>query len=146
MIELKKSGIPIQVSNKCLVSSIQIDLDEALLNVYRDELLQFCAKINPSGIVLDLSGLRIIDYHDFNNLKRIIDCAKIMGYATVLSGIKPEVVASLMEFNANTKGILCTRNMDEAFLILNENSLKDELTSENENSENNTGDNGENIN
>ena len=128
---MKKTGISIQANNNCAVASIQIDLNEDLLNMFRRELLTFCAKMSPTGIVLDVSGQRIIDDYDFVNLKKIIDSAKIMGYPTVLSGFRPEVVASLMSLDVNIDGITATRNMDEAFLLLS----KKETTIEIENVE-----------
>lgn len=115
---MKISGISIQANNNCVVASIQIDLNKDLLDLFRNELLTFCAKVGPNGIVLDVSGQRIMDDQDFKNLRKIIDSAKIMGYPTILSGFKPEVVASLVSLDVNIDGITATRDMDEAFLLL----------------------------
>lgn len=112
------SSIPIQVSNGCVVASIQIDLSEELLNSFREELLNFCAGVDLNGIVLDLSGQRIMDDKDFLNLRKIVDSAKIMGYPTILCGFNPGVVASLVLLDVDLDGITAAKNIDDAFGIL----------------------------
>jgi len=142
---LKKSGIPIQANNNCVVASIQIDLNTEMLDLFRNELLTFCAKVNPDGIVLDVSGQRIMDDRDFLNLRKIVDSAKIMGYPTVMSGFKPGVVASLVALDVNIDGILATRNMDEAFLLLTKPELTIEVEDNEEESETNIENHGEDF-
>ena len=113
-----RSTIPIQVSSGCVVASIQIDLSEELLNSFREELLNFCAGIDLNGIILDLSGQRIMDDRDFLNLRKIVDSAKIMGYPTVLCGFNPEVVASLVLLDVDLEGVVASKNIDDALLAL----------------------------
>jgi rsbT antagonist protein RsbS len=115
---LKASGIPIQVNNDCVVASIQVDLSKDILDLFRNELLEYCSKVRPIGVVLDVSGQQVIDDHDFENLQKITNCAKMMGYPTVLSGFRPGVVAALVVLDLNFDGITATRNLDEAFLLL----------------------------
>jgi len=113
-----RSSIPIQVSNGCVVASIQIDLSEELLNSFREELLSFCAGVDLNGIVLDLSGQRIMDDTDFLNLRKIVDSSKIMGYPTILCGFNPGVVASLVLLDVDLDGITAAKDIDDAFRIL----------------------------
>jgi hypothetical protein len=70
------------------------------------------------GIILDLSGLQIIDHPDFLELKKIIDMAKVMGFNSVVSGMRPEVVSSLVALDADIDGIHATLTLDGAFNLM----------------------------
>ena len=120
----KASGIPIQINNNCVIASVHLDLDGRLLDLFRSELLSYCAKECPKGIILDVSGQRLIDNKDFEKLRQIADSAKMMGYSTIFSGFRSEVVASLVSLEVNLDRIIATRNLDEAFLILIEKDTK----------------------
>lgn len=78
-----KSGIPLQVHNRCLIASVQVELSESLLNRFQAELLERIAEeVDTRGVVLDLSGLRMIDLPDFEQLTDIIAKVNLMGYNT----------------------------------------------------------------
>ena len=121
---MKASGIPLQVNNNCVVASIQVDLSKTILDLFRNELLEYCSKVRPNGVVLDVSGQKVIDDHDFESLRKICNSARMMGYPTVLSGFRPGVVASLVLLDVNFDGITATRNLDEAFLLIAKTEMK----------------------
>lgn len=121
---MKASGIPLQVNNNCVVASIQVDLSKTILDLFRNELLEYCSKVRPNGVVLDVSGQKVIDDHDFESLRKICNSARMMGYPTVLSGFRPGVVAALVLLDVNFDGITATRNLDEAFLLIAKTEMK----------------------
>lgn len=123
---MKASGIPLQLNNNCVVASIQVDLSKTILDLFRNELLEYCSKVRPNGVVLDVSGQKVIDDHDFESLRKICNSARMMGYPTVLSGFRPGVVASLVLLDVNFDGITATRNLDEAFLLIAKTEMKNE--------------------
>ena len=127
---LRTSGIPIQVNNGCVVASVQVDLCKDVLDLFRHELLEYCSKTSPNGVVLDVSSQRVMDDKDFEGLKKIVGCARMMGHATILSGFMPGVVAALVLLDADFDGITATKNLDEAFLLLNK--AEKEITEEEE--------------
>ena len=118
------SGIPVQVNNNCVVASVHVDLSKEVLGLFRNELLEYCSKASPNGVVLDVSSQRVMDDKDFEELKKIVGCARMMGHATVLSGFMPGVVAALVLLDADFDGITATKNLDEAFLLLNKAEKK----------------------
>jgi rsbT antagonist protein RsbS len=121
---LRPSGIPIQDNYGCVVASVHVDLSKDVLDLFRNELLEYCSKVSPNGVVLDVSSQRVMDDKDFEELKKIVDCARMMGHATVLSGFVPGVVAALVLLDADFDGITATKNLDEAFLLLNKAEKK----------------------
>ena len=62
--------IPLQVSSNCVVASIQIDLTEEVLRQFRNDLLERLQSSEAAGVILDVSGVDIMDADDFNALRR----------------------------------------------------------------------------
>ena len=111
--------IPLQMSNNCLVASIQIDLTADVLEQFRKDLLTQLQAKNARGIILDLSGIEVMDLSDFDNILSTISMAKVMGVSSVVCGMRPGVVASVVLLGADTDKICAARDLDMAFALLN---------------------------
>ena len=108
-------AVAIQVSRDLVVASIQIELDDEVLARFQQDLLQRVHGSESRGVILDLSGLEILDSHELDALRRIIDMVAIMGVQTVLVGLRPGVVSALMEAGADVDGLCAAINLDAAF-------------------------------
>jgi rsbT antagonist protein RsbS len=119
---LSESGsvtrIPLQVSRQCVVASIQVDLSEEVLDQFRIDLLELIGSSGANGVILDLSGVEVMDFQDFDALRRTIAMARLMGSRTVLSGLKAGVVSSLVELEADTEDIVAALDLDDAFRVM----------------------------
>ena len=115
-----KSGsrIPLQVARGCVVASVQVDLDEEILRSFQEDLLERVQRSQVSGVIMDLSGVRIIDSQDFKAIRRTISMAELLGARTVISGMQPGVVASLVDLEANLDDIIAVFNLDDAFRVM----------------------------
>jgi rsbT antagonist protein RsbS len=114
------SNIPLQLSRNCAIASIQIDLTEEVIHQFRKELLAFVQTTGATGVILDVSGVDIMDIDDFDALRQTISMVKVMGAFPVLSGLKPGVVSAIIELGAKTDDIEAALNLDEAFLLIEE--------------------------
>lgn len=122
-VSAMNSGIPVQLHEQCLIASIQVDLSHSLLDQFRQEILQRTVEQgNIRGVVFDLSGLQIIDLPDFEGIVRIIDMIRLMGYRTIISGLRPEVISSLVMLDADIDGLVGVAGLDEAVEKINEMS------------------------
>ena len=110
--------IPLQMSNNCLVASIQIDLTTDVLEQFRKDLLSQLQAQHAQGIIFDLSGIEVMDLSDFENIRSTISMAKVMGVSTVVCGMRPGVVASVVLLGADTDEIRAARDLDMAFELL----------------------------
>ena len=110
--------VPMQVSQGVVVASIQVDLDEEVLDRFREDLLGRVHQTNSRGVILDVSGLETLDSEEFAALRRIIAMTSIMGAESVLVGLRPGVVSSLIETGADVDGLLAAIDLDAAFAIL----------------------------
>ena len=110
-------AVAIQVSRDVVVASIQVDLDEEVLSRFREDLLQRVHKTGSRGVILDLSGLETLDSNEFAALRRIITACLIMGAESILAGLRPGVVSSLIEADADVEGLRTAINLDAAFVM-----------------------------
>jgi rsbT antagonist protein RsbS len=114
------SKIPLQLSRQCIVASIQVHLSEEVLRQFRANLLALLQKAAARGVILDVSGVEVLDLEDFDALSRTMEMAALMGARCILSGLRPGVVSSLVELNADTDEIEAALTLDEAFLLIEE--------------------------
>ncbi len=110
--------IPLQVSRQCVVASIQVDLSEEVLDQFRIDLLELIGSSGANGVILDLSGVEVMDFQDFDALRRTMAMARLMGSRTVLSGLRAGVVSSLVELEADTEDIVAALDLDDAFRVM----------------------------
>ncbi len=68
-------------------------------------------------LIIDATPLELIDATDFDRLRRVIDMARLMGVGTIIVGLKPGVVAGLVELDANIEGLVTTLNMEKGLKI-----------------------------
>ena len=110
--------IPLQVARGCVVASIQVDLTPEVLRQFRMDLLERVQESRSTGVILDVSGIDILDLDDFNGLRSTMEMAEIMGARPILSGLKPGVVSALIDLGADPEGLNAVLNLDNAFRLL----------------------------
>lgn len=114
------SRIPLQLAQQCVVASIQVDLDDRVLATFRGELLEFVRRSGARGVILDLSGVTVMDRDEFGALRDTMRMASLMGATTILSGLQPGIVSALIDLEADTVGVLATATLDDAFARMKE--------------------------
>lgn len=109
------SRIPLQLSQQCVVASIQVDLDDDVLMAFRRELLELLKTSGARGVILDLSGVNVMDADDFRALRDTMQMARLMGAASIVSGLQPGVVSALIDLDADIEGVEATLTLDDAY-------------------------------
>jgi anti-anti-sigma regulatory factor len=102
----------------CLVATIQHDLDRFVMERFRRDLL---GKLEASGsrqVIMDCSGIEVLDAEDFAALRRVIAMASLMGARTVLASLQPGVVSALVDLDADLEGLQTALSLDDAFALL----------------------------
>jgi rsbT antagonist protein RsbS len=105
--------VPLQLTRGCVVASVQVDLEEAVLRRFQADLLQYVQATSAVGVIIDLSGVEIMDTDDWEALRRTLAMAKLMGARSVVAGLRPGVVAALIELGADGEGIETAHSLDE---------------------------------
>ncbi len=112
--EAGADSIPVQLMRGCLVASIQVDLTEQVLKRFRQELLERIGSARVHGVVLDVSGVDVMDSADFETLKTTMSMASVMGASPVIVGLKPGIVSALVDLDVDTRGVRAALNLDDA--------------------------------
>jgi len=94
-----------------------VDLTPEVILRFRTQLLDFTHSTGAQAVILDVSGVKIMDVDDFNALKEIMSMVKILGAIPIISGLNPGVVASIIELGADVNDIDAALNLDEAFKL-----------------------------
>jgi rsbT antagonist protein RsbS len=107
-----------QLSREVVVASIQVDLDDDVLARFQQDLLDRIQETGARGVILDVSGLDLLDADEFAALRRIIVMAGLMGAESVLAGLQPGVASALIDAGADVDGLHAASNPDAAFALL----------------------------
>ena len=107
--------VPLQLVRNCAVASIQVDLSESVLAQFRTDLLAMLQRTNAASVILDMSGLEVMDLVEFEALRQTVGMARLMGARTIFSGFRAGVVSALVELDADVDSIDAALNLDAAF-------------------------------
>jgi len=110
--------IPLQLIQGCLVASIQVDLTETVLGAFREELLERIGRTHVRGVVLDVSGVPVMDRSDFEMLKTTMTMAAVMGATPVIVGLRPGIVSALVDLDVDIRNVRAALNLDDALSLL----------------------------
>ena len=117
MDQQESSSIPIQLSQNCVIASIQVNLAERISNTFRQELLDYVHSTGAGGVILDVSGLKLMDLDDWNGLRKTMDMVKVIGAVPIIAGLQPGVVVAIIELGAKTDDVMGVLNTDEAIQL-----------------------------
>jgi rsbT antagonist protein RsbS len=90
-------------------------LTDEVLRRFRADLLEFLQRSGAQAVILDLSGLEILDLEEFEALKHTMSMVSLMGARYIVAGLRPGVVSSLIELNADVEDIVAAFDLDDAF-------------------------------
>jgi len=110
--------IAMQVTRGIIIASVQTDLTVSVLARFQDELLSLIHRVGACGVVFDLSGVDVLDSVEFHGLRKTLKLVDLMGARPVISGLKPGIVSSLIDTNADTNGVEATFQTDDAIALI----------------------------
>lgn len=84
-------------------------MSDVLDRIYRD---------GSSGLVIDITGLWIIDSHLCSVLSQISDASALMGAKTVICGMKPEIAMTLETMGVHLANITSSLDLEGALVLL----------------------------
>lgn len=111
-------GVSMQVTRGCLVVSIQTDLDDAILDGFRRALLERVRTAAVAAVILDVSAVVVMDAHDFESLRRSMEMAGVMGALPVIVGLRPGIVAALVDMDIQVDAVRTALDVEHAFELI----------------------------
>ena len=110
--------IPILRIGSTLLVSIQIDLHDAVAEAFQADVLSAIEQRGTTGLVVDISGLDMVDTYVARILAETGRMAKLMGTRTVLVGMRPEVAATLVRMGYGLEGVRTALDLDDGLVLL----------------------------
>lgn len=95
-----------------LVTSLQEDLTDQDAVEFQDDLLGMTARTNAVGVVIDITGLQIVDSYMARILNDTANMVRLLGTEVVICGMQPAVALTLMEMGRELIGVEAALNLD----------------------------------
>jgi rsbT antagonist protein RsbS len=120
--------IPILKQRDYLIASIQSVLtDEDLVNL-RDKLVQQVGRFRSDGVILDVTGMDVIDSFSVRTLRDLAHMIRLRGATTVIVGIQPEVAFSMIQLGLRLKDVPTALDLEEGLAYLDRKKGKRTLS------------------
>jgi rsbT antagonist protein RsbS len=110
--------IPILQLGPILIVSVQGDLADAQAVALRHDVGTQVSEGGVTGVVLDVSGVTIVDSYLGRVLTEIAADSSLLGARTVVAGIKPAVAITLVEMGLRLDGARTARSLEAAMAML----------------------------
>jgi len=110
--------IPIIQLRDTLIVSIQVALTDRQISSLKDDITLAIRRHGPRGLVIDISGVDILDSFISRTLRDIGLIARLMGVRAVISGVNPMMAMTLVEMGLGLEGLATALNLDMALEVL----------------------------
>jgi rsbT antagonist protein RsbS len=112
------NNIPIIKLWHLLLVPLQGEMTDEVASRLMSEVLERIYRDGSSGLVIDITGLWIIDSHLCSVLSQISDAASLMGAQTVICGMKPEIALTLETMGVHLDNITSSLDLEGALSLL----------------------------
>ena len=112
--------IPILKLSNLLLTSLQEDLTDQDAKNFQDDLLKSTAQSDAVGVVIDITGLEIVDSYMARILNDTANMVRLLGTEVVICGMQPAVAITLMEMGRELIGVEAALNLDLAIVKVKE--------------------------
>ena len=97
-----------------LLVPLQGDVNDARADRLRDEVLEKLQSTGATGLVVDITGLWMVDSHLCATLSHLAASAQLMGARTVLCGMSPTIALTLQTMGVELRGVKMALDLEEA--------------------------------
>ncbi len=110
--------IPILKMGRFLLVSIQIDMDDRTALALQDDLTTQIVKHRAKGVLIDISGLDVVDSFIGRMLANTAAMARVLDADTVVVGMRPSVAITLVELGLSLAGVRSALNVERGMELL----------------------------
>jgi rsbT antagonist protein RsbS len=110
--------IPILRMGKCLLVTIQVDLQDQTALALQDDLANMIQTTGARGVLIDISALEIVDSFIGRMLAGISGIASVLDASTVVVGMQPAVAITLVELGLSLDGVRTALSVERGMKLL----------------------------
>lgn len=111
-------SIPIIRLFGVLLVPLQGDVTDSLSARLASEVLDRVHREPIVAVVLDVTGLFVVDSHLCATLSNIAEATSLMGARTFLTGMKPDIALTLETMGLGLRGVTTCMTLEDALLAL----------------------------
>ncbi len=108
------NGIPIIKFWDLLLVPLQGDMTDEMAGRLVSEVLNRIHKEGSSALIVDITGLWLVDSHLCALLSQLAAAASLMGAQTIISGMKPEIAMALESMGIRLANVTTTLDLETA--------------------------------
>ncbi len=118
------AGVPIFKQRDSLIATMQFVPSDEDLTKLRERLLQDVGRHRALGVVLDVSGLDVMDSFSARSVRDLALMLRLRGAETVIVGIQPEVAFSMVQLGLRLEGVSTALDLEEGIAYLDRKRRK----------------------
>jgi rsbT antagonist protein RsbS len=118
-IEARPAGVvPIMRIGATLLVALQGEIDDTSVLQVENQLTAEVARTHATGVLLDVSGLSIVDSFIARVIARIVAMVRLLGSEAVVVGIQPAVAITLVEMGVPMGHLDTALNAEQGMVLL----------------------------
>lgn len=121
-LELSVPVVPI--TNDIAILPLIGDIDTERAQLLMEETLIKTRDMGINHLIIDISGVVIIDTMVANELFKLMDALRLLGVATIYSGVRPEIAQTMVNLGLNTKDLVTKASLRQALALLERENIK----------------------
>ena len=118
----ESTRITMHETQGCLVVPVQEELSKQAAQQIQGKILKYIHAGSLKGVVIDLSGVQIIDSVLWEVFSKTIRMIKMLGLPSVITGLNPGVVASIIDLNLDLDDITTAMQLEDALGMLTQSA------------------------
>lgn len=118
--------IPILKLGRALLVTVQVDMHDRLALALEDDLSTRIVATGARGVLIDISGLEIVDSFMGRMLDKIASVSRLLDAETVVVGMRPAVAITLVELGLSLTGVRTALNVERGMAMIARGSEDDE--------------------
>lgn len=118
--------LPIIKLYDTLIVSIQVELSDRVVMQLKDDIGSRIERLGPRGLIIDVSGVGIMDSYISRAIRDIGLISKLMGVETVISGLDPNIAMTLVEMGMDLEGVDTFLDLETAFEFIHYRPQQDD--------------------
>jgi rsbT antagonist protein RsbS len=110
--------VPILKRGQVLIVSMQASMSDLDLVQLKDDLADRVGRFRSSGVVIDVSGLDVMDSFATRTLRGIAHTTRLRGAETVIVGIQPEVAFAMVQLGLTMDDVGTALDLEEGLALV----------------------------
>lgn len=111
---------PIMRMGQDLLITLQPDLDDLSVESIEQEITSEVARILARGVLIDVSGLDVVDSFVARVLARLVRMVRLLGADAAIVGIRPAVAITLVQLGVSMSDVTTALNPEQGMARLRE--------------------------